>query len=171
MYESVVFVSRFVIQELPPSHNIIVISLTSPNDPARIAIGWRDVLRLEFHDVCEEVFGVTAGSIPDEQEHYTHEFGAPNYGMALFRLPTSVHAKAIMDFLARNEGGCCDFVDVIVHCDQGKSRSAAVAQFVANRYDVPILNTDPAWQDRVSMLDTSRANPRLLRLLAKQRQG
>lgn len=167
MFESVVFVRRFVAQELPPDANTVLISLTSPNDPARIANGWRDVLRLEFHDVYEEALGVSTVSIPDEQEHYTHEFGAPSYGMALYRLPTSVHAKAIMDFLTRNEGGCCDFVNVVVHCDQGKSRSAAVAQFVADRYGVPILNTEPVWQDRVSMLDTSRANPRLIRLLGR----
>lgn len=159
MFESVVFVRRFVAQELPPDANTVLISLTSPKDPARIANGWRDVLRLEFHDVYEEALGVPVGSIPDEQEHYAHEIGA------LYRVPSDVHAKAIMDFLTRNEGGCCDFVNVVVHCDQGKSRSAAVAQFVADRYGVPILNTDPAWQDRVAMPDTSRANPRLLRLL------
>lgn len=165
MYESVVFVSRFVAQKLIPDPDAVLISLAVPNDPARIAPGWRGVLQLEFHDISEEVLGMPAGSIPDTQEHYTHEFGPPCYGMALYRLPTVAHAKAIVDFLVQQEGGCCDFLRVIVHCDQGKSRSAAAAQFVADKYNVPILNADPGWQDRVAMLNTSRANPRLLRLL------
>lgn len=169
MYESVVFASRFVAQELSPDPDTMIISLTVPNDPARIAPGWRGVLRLEFHDVSEEVLGMAAGSIPDEQVHFMHEFGSPSYGMAIYRLPTAHHAKAIADFLAQHEGGCSDFLRVIVHCDQGKSRSAGVAQFVADRYIVPILNTDPEWQNRVAMADTSRANPRLLRLLKQQK--
>ena len=164
MFQSVIFVRRFVAQELPPDENTILISLTSPGDPARIKDGWRDILRLEFHDVSEEVFGIPIGSIPDTQEYYTYEFGPPSYGMAIYRLPVVNHAQAIIHFLVRNEGGCCDFVNVVVHCDQGKSRSAAVAQFVSDRYIVPILNNDPEWQNRVSMPDTSRANPRLLRL-------
>lgn len=165
MIESVVFLSRYTVQKLVPDPDAVLISLTVPNDPACLAPGWRAVLRLEFHDVSEEVLGLAAGSIPDNQGHLTHEFRAPTYRMAIYRLPDANHAKAIADFLAHHKGGCSDFLRVIVHCDQGKSRSAAVAQFVADRYDVPILNADPEWQDRVAIQHTSRANLRLLRLL------
>lgn len=165
MYESVVFVRWFMVRKLVPDANTIVISLASPNDPKHVAIGWRDVLRLEFHDVCEEVLGVPVETIPDadSEGHLVHECNG-----LIVRLPDANHAKAIADFLTKHEGGCCDFVRVLVHCDQGKSRSAAVAQFVADKYNVLILNANPEWQDRVSMSDTSRANPRLLRLLNKQ---
>lgn len=83
--------------------------------------------------------------------------------MAFYRPPAASHAKAIRTFLAEHEGG--DMVRVIVHCDQGKSRSAAVAQFVFELYGVPILNAELIKQGRVCMSDTSWANPRLLRLL------
>ncbi len=163
MFESVVFLPRSQMQKMVSDSDTIVISLATPNDPAYFDDGWRGVLQLEFDDVCEEVFGVSAGSIPAEQEHYTHEFGPPKYGMAIYRLPTVRHAKAIVDFLARHEN--VGYLQVIVHCDQGKSRSAAVARFVADRYDIPILNADPKWQNHVAIIDTSRANPRILRLL------
>jgi predicted protein tyrosine phosphatase len=163
MYESVVFHARYQIKKMDPDANAIIISLTQPGDPVSFATGWRDVLPLEFDDICEEVFGLPEGAIPAEQEYYTHEFGAPTYRMAFYRPPAAIHAKAIRSFLARHEGG--DMVRVIVHCDQGKSRSAAVAQFVSEQYGVPILNADLIKQGRVSMSDTSWANPRLLRLL------
>lgn len=169
MYSGVVFVSRFVAQELIPDPNTIMISLTSPNELARIAPGWLDVLRLEFFDISEEVLGVPVGSIPDVgidgqlmYEHKGHKV----------RLPDLHHAETIANFLAKHASTDSDFLRVVlVHCDQGKSRSAAVAQFVADWYGVPILNAELEWQDRVSMLDTSCANPRLLRLLKKHVAG
>lgn len=166
MIESVVFLSRPAMQQLQATPDAIVISLSAPNDPACIANGWRSVLQLEFDDLCEAVMGVPVGSVPDadSEGHLVREF----FG-ALYRLPDSRHAKAIADFLSRHEGGCCDFVSVIVHCDHGISRSAAVAQYVADRYSVPILNADPEWLDRVAITNTTRANPRLLRLLRKHR--
>lgn len=169
MYESVVFLSRLEALGLLPDPDAVMISLIVPNALVCFAPGWKAVLQLEIDDIYEEALGMAAGSIPDELVHFVHEFGAPNYGMAIYRLPNAAHAKAIAKFLAQHEGGCCVFRRVIVHCNQGKSRSAAVAQFVADKYNVPLLNADPAWQDRVAMPDTSRANPRLLRLLQKQK--
>lgn len=168
MIESVLFLSRPAMLALHPDPDAILISLASPHDPAPLEAGWRAVLQLEFDDICEKVLAVPAGSIPDVEDdgHLMREF----FG-TICRLPDARHAKAIVDFLVKHEGGCCDFVRVIAHCDHGISRSAAVAQFVAERYSVPILNAEPEWQGRVAMTDTFRANPRLLRLLLAANQS
>lgn len=166
MFDSVLFLSRPELLKLQPDHDTVVISLASPNAPANLEQGWRATLQLEFDDLCESVLGVPVGSIPDAEEgHLVREF----FG-AIYRLPDAHHAQAIVGFLEAQEGGCSDFVSVIVHCDHGISRSAAVAQFVADRYGVPILNTEVEWQSRVAMPDTTRANPRLLRLLIQRMQ-
>lgn len=164
MIESVIFLSRPAMQQLQADPDAIVISLTAPGDPVSFAAGWRNILQLEFDDLCETVMGVPVGSIPDaDSEGYlVREFCG-----GIYRLPDAHHAKAIVDFLVRHEGGCSDFVRVIAHCDHGISRSAAVAQYVADKYNVPILNADPEWQNCVAMPDTSRANSRLLLLLKK----
>lgn len=167
MFESVIFVSRFAAMNLPPDPDAIMISLIVPGDKTTFAPGYRSILQLEMHDVYEEVFNLPPNAIPDDQDHYTHEWGAPSYQIGLYRMPTLAHARAIVNFLADYEGGCSLFRRVIVHCSQGKSRSAAVAQFVSEKYDTPILNTESAYQDLVAMTDTSRANKRLLRLLRK----
>jgi len=161
VFDSVLFLSRPELLKLQPDHNAVVISLASTHDPANLKKGWRAILQLEFDDLCESVLGVPVGSIPDAEEgHLVREF----FGV-VYRLPDARHAQAIVDFLAAQEGGCSDFVNIIVHCDHGISRSAAVAQFVADRYGVPILNTEVEWQSRVAMPNTTRANARLLRLL------
>lgn len=164
MFDSVLFLSRPEFMKLQPDPDAVVISLAIPKDSANLAQGWRATLQLEFDDLCEQVLGVPVGSIPDAEKegHLVREF----FG-AICRLPDARHAQAIVGFLKAQEGGCCDFVKVIVHCDHGISRSAAVAQFVAERYGVPILNAEVEWQGQVAISNTARANPRLLRLLIK----
>lgn len=68
-------------------------------------------------------------------------------------------ARKVVRFLshyAEKEEG----YDLVVHCHAG--RSAAVAQFAADRFGAPIVNANP---------DTSGANRRLLRLLGKVFEG
>jgi predicted protein tyrosine phosphatase len=167
MFENVIFVSRQVAMSLPPGPDAIMISLIAPGDKTTFAPGYCSILQLAMDDVYEEVFNLPPNAIHDDQSHYTHEWGTPTYQIGLYRMPTLEHARAIANFLAEHEGGCSLFRRVIVHCSQGKSRSSAVAQFVSEKYGTPILNADPAYQDQVAMTDTSRANPRLLRLLKK----
>ena len=167
MFDSVIFVSRFVAMSMYPDPDTIMISLIVPDDKTTFAPGYRSILQLQMDDVYEEVFKLPANAIPDDQDYYTHEWGAPDYQIGLYRPPTIAHARKIANFLADYEDGSSHDRRVIVHCSQGKSRSAAVAQYVHEKYGTPILNAVPAYQDRVAMTDTSRANPRLLRLLRK----
>jgi len=90
----------------------VVISITDPDKrPARIPqpTGWRATLPLRFHD-----------AVPVE--------------LTVFRMPPEVvfmdagHARQIREFVDRwrNEVGA-----IVVHCEQGMSRSPAVAAAVS----------------------------------------
>lgn len=148
---SVRFLSRQQAEALQPAPGTLMISISTPGDaPARLKEGYQAVLRLAFDDLYEEVLGISPGALPDD----TPEGGVR---WKVYALPVAGHARAICEFLARYAPA-----PVIVRCDAGISRSAAVAQFVAGRYDATILNNNP---------DTSCANRRLLRLLNKVDRG
>lgn len=94
---------------LKPILGHALISITSPElGRADLHPRWVDLLRIEFDDIEEE---------------------ADN--LMLF---DATMADAIIDFLDRLESRV---ERVIVHCYAGISRSAAVARFVAFRYDIP----------------------------------
>jgi predicted protein tyrosine phosphatase len=136
--------------------------MSVPNDRATLTPGWRAVLQLEFHDICEEVVNLPIGSVPALST--TEATLDLEYNSKFYRWPDQNHAQAIRDFVSQHHAAD-RHLQVIVHCDQGKSRSAAVARYLSEQYRATLLNAEPEWKDRVTMSDTSRANPRLLRLL------
>lgn len=99
---------------IPVRTSYVVISITDPgSSPAKIQqpAGFRDVLRLQFHD-----------AVP----------------MKGFTLPPDIvlmnedHAKLIWQFVKRWQ----ETVEtVVVHCEQGMSRSPAVAAAICNFRD------------------------------------
>jgi len=107
-------------------------------------------LRLKFDDLYEEIIHEKIGSIPDAD---------PDGGIFWhsLRLPDANDAKLIIDFL---NGLTCE--RLIVHCHAGISRSAAIAQFVADKYDAELV---------LEYGDTSCLNKRLMRLLNKHHDG
>lgn len=150
------FLSRLQAEALSPCPDTVVISITTPGDlPASLPEGFRDVLRLSFDDLSEEMLGVPLGAIPDDTPDDTQ------VRWKVYQLARATDAEAICDFLAYYARSPVA-VSVVVHCDAGVSRSAAVARFIAGRYSTPIVNVAP---------DTSYANSRLLRLLNKVDQG
>jgi predicted protein tyrosine phosphatase len=108
MIRNVIFVSQAVACGLSPDERLAVVSVTEPGfGPALLQPGWRDVLRLSFHDVDAAVDG--------------------------YLIFAEAQADALIDWLTAVE----DRVDgIVVHCVAGISRSAAVAKFVADRYTV-----------------------------------
>lgn len=96
---------------IPVRTAYVVISITDPGSrPARIpkSAGFRDVLRLQFHD-----------AIP----------------LKIFRLPPDVvlmnedHAESIWQFVRQWQ----ETVEtIVVHCEQGMSRSPAVAAAICD---------------------------------------
>lgn len=97
-----------------PNGRTLAISILSPHrTPARLHEAISPVLRLYFEDTT-----VNAGE---------HKPGAFNTG----------HAQAILDFLRAEQANPAP-VHLLVHCEAGISRSAAVAVFAASECRVPI---------------------------------
>jgi predicted protein tyrosine phosphatase len=106
-----------------------IISITSPGEGwANLRKGWRRVLRLQFHDIQR--------AIPKR---------------VLFG---DEHADAIIEWLEK----VGEHLDTLyVHCQAGKRRSAAVAKYIAERYDLP--GGVRVYEDH---------NPRVYRVLARR---
>ncbi len=152
MLKSVCFISRRAVENhLKPTPDIAIISIKDPDGkPVRLPRGVSST-RLEFHDLYEEALNLPVGAFPDAITPPLAVFHAN------FILPDTHHAWQIIRFI-RLQAEKPNPIDLIVHCEAGISRSAAVAMFVADRYAVPIDQANP---------DTSCANKRLLRLLNK----
>lgn len=152
MIRSVCFLSRQAVENhLKAKKGMAIISITDTNtNLARLPKGVRS-LRLSFEDISEESIGVPVGYFPDMLMAPL----AVTYDR--YALPDGYHAQKIVDFI-RRKAASPDIHDIVVHCEAGISRSAAIAQFIADKYRAPIDQANP---------DTSCANARLLRLLNK----
>jgi predicted protein tyrosine phosphatase len=109
-------------EHFKPLKREAIISITGTGHvKARLQRGWTRVLRIVFDDV--EI---------------------PNEGSVHF---DDSHAEAIVSWLDAVE----DRVDkVFVHCHAGKRRSAAVAKFIAERYEIPGgIHVYPNYNQRV----------------------
>ena len=108
MIREVSFLSQAGAEAMRPLPREGVISITGSGYPqARLRRGWSRVLRLVFDDVEKPIFGAA---------HFDKD-----------------HAEEILRWLDEVEGK----VDkVFVHCHAGRSRSAAVAKFIAEKYDL-----------------------------------
>lgn len=87
----------------------VVISITQPGETVALKEGWHSVLRLHFHDI----------DVPEEP----------------YTLFGDRHANEIIDFL-EGVAETGEIEGILVHCQAGISRSAAVAKWVAERYDL-----------------------------------
>jgi predicted protein tyrosine phosphatase len=108
---NVVFVDRDTAEDLAGQSNWAVISITEPGTyQATLKQGWHSVLRLEFHDVEEEI--------------------EPNVWF------DEAMARQVIDFgkAVKDEVG-----GIMVHCRQGISRSAAIAKWIALRHELRLF--------------------------------
>ncbi|HEY6438307.1 MAG TPA: protein-tyrosine phosphatase family protein, partial [Ignavibacteriaceae bacterium] len=131
MIASVFFLSRsqaesYSRKKQPRPFAIISITDTG-SKPANIPRTHQGLIRLEFEDLYEEVYGeCKVGQIPDM---------LPDSLPLIVNgeeWPDANHAKKILSFIetvSKKE----QEMDLVVHCEGGISRSAAVAQFVADR--------------------------------------
>lgn len=112
MIKTVNHLSEEALCSLPGATDIGVISITEPERFAPIdTTRWGPVLRLQFSDIDR----------PD----------VPIYNPVLFDTWMADQIFAWLDQHATTLEG------VLVHCAAGVSRSAAVAKFIAARYDLP----------------------------------
>lgn len=150
MLKTVRFVSQLLMEHhIKPSKDLAVISIT---DPGSVPASFRDAefnsaLRLQFDDLYEELINEPVGSIPDVN------FNEEKLLWHGFQLPDLMHAQKIVNFLRVVE---CQHV--VVHCHAGISRSAAVAQFIADQYGAKLIEEHG---------DTLMMNQRMFRLLNK----
>jgi len=111
---TVLFCSRKEIQARPAWPNWAVISVNDTcTYPANLKPGWERVLRLTFDD------------IDAEQEPY--QLFSAEQGREVIEF--------VKDFTLSGGDG------ILVHCNAGISRSAAIAKWVAERYRLPFPNS------------------------------
>jgi predicted protein tyrosine phosphatase len=123
------FFPRQVIEGMPHGDpRTALISITDPGDPARLPEGWAAVLRLEFDDVAPP-FPVL---IRDGNHH--RDIAPFDASMA----------AQVLEFVGAVPQ---DVNRVIVHCNAGISRSAAVARFLADYYGYR-LHDKAEWANR-----------------------
>ena len=104
------YTSRLHAEALVASPLVAVISITDPGTPtASLAVGFNRILRLAFYD-----------AVPADDY-----LPAPLPGMFDYRM-----ARQIGDFV-RELHAMPDEISLVVHCEHGVSRSAAVALFAA----------------------------------------
>ena len=117
--KTVIFLPRYVIENTEESfQDSAIISIGYPDETCYLGGRWNplDWTRLEFHDIDK-----------------------PESGMVLF---SENMARQIIDFVERIK----DTKSLlIVHCNAGVSRSAAVARFVRDAYSVELPEKALGW--------------------------
>lgn len=110
---TVVVLSREEAEKVKPLPNSAIISITDPgSDDANLKDGWEYILRQKFSDVS-----------PSTLSDYQNE------GMSKQQAEEAVQFIALV----------ADSADVLyIHCEAGISRSAGVASFVQDTYQVPV---------------------------------
>lgn len=114
MIEQVVFVNRKTAETRPGDPWWALISISQPGDPAQLIDGWHAVHRVDFHDA-------------DPDRTTTRKRKEVRVVM------DAKQAKEINKFVkdvAPNVRG------ILVHCQGGISRSAAVAKWIAELYSL-----------------------------------
>ena len=155
MLKSVDFMSLAAAKSVVPTKGVAVISIYDSSITRYLPTfsGFFDVLRVNMLDVCEEDLLKPIGAWTDEpspEQHadytqHTNEFA-----------PSLSKARDIRTFVDRLHA-LTEELDLVVHCSQGVSRSAAVASWAGEH-----LGFTPIDKANVGL---SRANPRIIRLL------
>lgn len=112
--ETVTYISRSRAQSTKPPENAVIISLHDISEPpADLQPGWKDRLTLCFHDADEGTLGLT-----------------------LFNRQM---AQQILEFVEKHASTT---EQLVVHCQMGVSRSAAVAIFLSEVLELPCYMGD-----------------------------
>jgi predicted protein tyrosine phosphatase len=138
-YKEVKFMSQWDAESLKGQDDTIVISIRDSGlVPARISKEFRDVLFLEF----------------DNTDVMSDRF-------IRFSLKP---ALVLMEFVSKHEGQA---TRIVINCMSGKSRSAAVAKYLAKRYGITLTQSHEEYSDWVfHVLNRVEERERLGRLPA-----
>ena len=104
--KSVVFYPRAIAEKLQPTGDEVIVSIHDRvQGPAALREGWSSVLRLSFHDM---------------------DVAADGYDLF-----SKEQAQEVIDFIGKH----VDVKRIVVHCNMGVSRSAAVAMFISDQQE------------------------------------
>ena len=136
------YTSRLHAESLTGSPHVAVISITDPgSDEASLDPAFLDILRLSFFD-----------AVPADEY-----LPAPLPGMF-----DHLMARRIGDFVSELHAAPAD-VSVVVHCEYGVSRSAAVALFVSAYAQAPLAAREFAYDANLWVIhQMSRLFPELV---------
>jgi len=119
---TITVLSQVDAEKHPPRRCEAIISITDPGaPPAELHPGWPAILRIEFGDL--------------EYDRHTIAYWGASWQSVegVFR---AAHAQDIIRFVERVESDP-DIDHLVIHCHAGKSRSAAIATWVAARHAIP----------------------------------
>lgn len=133
MFRRTRFLSRDEAEREAGHADGVLISLIDPGSPPpRLGAHWRDVLRLAFFDADDSI----AAEVERE-------------GLRVCRPEDARRILAFIEGWHAAPGGPSELV---THCEQGISRSAAVARFAALRFGLDYRWAHPYYNDRVLRL-------------------
>lgn len=111
--QRVTFIPRVYAKAFKPRPGSVLIGISDPGQRSiRPQEGWKDTLFLHFHDADVE---------------------APGVGLL-----SEAQAQSILDFVTQHP----DAREIVVHCQMGRSRSAAVAIFLSEWLRIPCYRED-----------------------------
>jgi len=111
------FCGRKEAEARTPDPGWTVISITDPGGEAALQNGWFEVLRLQFHDI--------------DPDKILNPFLRADVVKAKPPM-TPKQAAVVVAFVRRMMRS--EVEGILVHCEQGVSRSAATAQWIVDRY-------------------------------------
>lgn len=154
MFTTVQFCSRTEAETIPPRAPALLIAIGAPDYPvSRIPEGWyTEIVRASFHDLYEERWEPHKEALPSPPWGFVPE--TVRYKDRLYVRPTLRHAEVIFRSIRRYQESL-DLLSLVIHCEAGVSRSAAVADWAARYCRIPIMTSRPL----------TAANKRLTRLL------
>jgi len=122
----------------------VLISIRDPNKSKPVlAYKWDDILELNFDDLCPNELKVIGRSdLIQGSKFFSEE-----------------DAKSILEFVAKHGGE----KEIVVHCEKGRSRSAAVAIFLADKFGE--IGNEKEYVDKCN------PNPHVASILQKVYQG
>lgn len=113
MIAQVTFLSRHAAENMSGKEGSAIISISEPDfnlGQANLMHGWHAIHRTEFHDI---------------------DVWRPNESLTLM---SSKHAEDIVEFVY---SVASDIDHLVVHCTAGISRSAGVAKWIADTFNLP----------------------------------
>ena len=158
MLRSIRFLPLADFRELRPANDGVVISILDESESSKWRpklAGWRSALALTFVDASDENHRIGVAGWGDELTDDEARALSPWPGE---RLCTMNDARRIVAFV-NDHRYSPELLDLIVHCQAGISRSAAVVLWASTASGKPV--------ELVAERTTEYANQRLLRMLRR----